>query len=146
QSLLVERIPVIFGVAIALGKLSFAQAESGCMDNLGPLPGPDVVVKESEPFVRIRVHRGETNVVETMDYFTVDGPAHFPTHAAQAGVDYLGGSGTITFPIGQYIASLDIPLIDNGLVDGFKDFTLVFTNSLGVYSATSIRIEDNEMR
>src|SRR5262245_3238327 len=71
KSLLLENIPVIFAAAIASGTPCCAKAET-CGLGYVSRPGPDVVVKENEPFVRIWLHRGATNVVETMDYFTVD--------------------------------------------------------------------------
>ena len=105
------------------------------------------MVLENEPFVRVSLHRvGEANVVQSMDYFTLDGPARFPAQPAKPGAHYVARSGTVTFAVGQSVTTVDIPLIDNGLVDGIKDFSLVLTNSsLGPISGPWVRIEDNEM-
>jgi len=140
-----------------------AKAEN-CLDETAPrVP---IAVLENEPFVRIWLYRlGATNGVQAVDYFTVDGPGYSTTeHVARAGVHYRNRSGTATFAAGQSATSVDVPLIDNGLLDGFKDFTLALTNAaagliLGdgrgivlfdcpdcARSATIlIRIEDNEL-
>ena len=71
KSLSGETTTVIFAAAISFATLYSANAEN-CGGYLGPLPGPDVVVIENEPFVRVSLHRvGEANVVQSMDYFTV---------------------------------------------------------------------------
>src|SRR3989442_15099242 len=124
KSLLVENIWVIFAAAISCATLYSAKAENCAPGPSGPPPGPDVFVLENEPLARIWLYRyQDTNLVQTVDYFTVDGPARFPAQPAKAGVHYLARSGTVTFAVGQNAASVDVPLIDNGLVDGVKDFS-----------------------
>jgi len=102
---------------------------------------PDVVVVENEPFARIRLYRSsDTNLVQTVDYLTFGG---------KPGVDYVPSSGTATFAVGQEATSVDISLIDNGLLDGFRDFRIVLTNrSPGLLAGPDfpwVRIEDNEI-
>src|SRR5439155_27060953 len=92
---------------------------------------PYQLVSENEPFVRVRLYRGgDTSLVQTVDYFTVDGPAGFPARPAKAGLDYVACSGTATFGIGETTTRVDIPLTDIGVVDGLRDFTLVLTNQV----------------
>src|SRR4030095_9669565 len=101
---------------------------------------PDVVVVENEPFARIRLYRSsDTNLVQTVDYFTFGG---------KPGVDYVPSSGTATFAVGQEGTDVDISLIDNGLLDGFRDFQIVLTNGSPGLLLTEdvwVRIEDNEI-
>jgi hypothetical protein len=90
-------------------------------------------------FARVTIHRvGARDQVEAVTYVTING-------TAKAGVHYAARSGTVTFDIGEYATSVDIPLIDNGLVDGAKDFqVLLITPEQGVVTGPWIRIEDNE--
>jgi hypothetical protein len=102
---------------------------------------PDVVVVENEPFARITLYRSsDTNLVQTVDYLTFGG---------KPGMDYVPSSGTATFAVGQEATNVDIPLIDNGLLDGFRDFHIVLTNrSPGLFAGPDfpwVRIEDNEI-
>src|SRR5262249_14109605 len=104
-----------------------------------PPPGPDVVARENEMFAHVLIHRlGSTNQVETVTYVTING-------AAKAGVHYIARSGTVTFDIGEYATTVDVPLIDNRLVDGPKDFRVLLINQeQGVVPGPWVRIEDNE--
>ncbi len=102
---------------------------------------PDVVVVENEPFARIRLYRSSAiDLVQTVYYFTSGG---------NPGVDYVPSSGTATFAVGEEATNVDIPLIDNGLLDGIRDFGLVLTNrSPGLLAGPDfpwVRIVDNEM-
>ncbi|MCI0534566.1 MAG: hypothetical protein L0Z50_05000 [Verrucomicrobiales bacterium] len=84
---------------------------------------------------------GDTNVPMSVDFSTVDG-------TARAGIDYIGATGTVTFASGQLFSGIQITSIDNGRVDGSRDFQIRLTNpSLGVsLFSTSVvaRISDNE--
>ena len=103
---------------------------------------PDVVVCEHQPFARVWLSRAATNTAQTVDYLTTDG-------SARAGIDYGALSGTATFAPGQSSTAVDVPILDNGLVDGLRDFNLILTNAspgLGLGVSRWIRIEDNELR
>jgi len=106
------------------------------------------VVFENEPFARIWLERrGNTNAVQTLDYFTADGhPDSTSSRTARAGIHYVARSGTITFGPGQSATNVDIPIIDNPLLDGLKDFSLVVTyRQLNFLATVWIRIEDNKL-
>jgi len=91
---------------------------------------PSSEAYENEPFLRFRVERdGDTNLVQRVDYFTQD-------VTALAGMHYVAVTGTVIFAVGQTAANIDVPLLDNGLVDSEKRFRLVLTNagpSLTIY-------------
>ena len=80
-------------------------------------------VSETEPFIRFLFRRdGDLNLAQTVDYATVD-------DSAVAGEHYTARGGTVTFAVGQNEAVIDVPLIDNGLVDGDKAFWLLPRNA-----------------
>src|SRR5438552_326039 len=146
----IKAISLMLMAAFSFVPLYWAKAESCGFDVLPPLP--ELVVFENEPFARIWLYREkDTNLVQTVDYFTVDGspPYVLAVAPARSGVHYLARSGTATFAAGQNATSVDIPLVDNGLLDAFRDFRLVLTNpapGLEVWPESFwIRIEDNEM-
>ena len=101
-------------------------------------------VSETAPFVRFSFPgSGNTNATETWNYFTVDGPSG-PYGPALAGVHYTAVSGSITFAPGQGGTNIDVPLIDNGLVDGFKAFSMVVIRG-GYTNIDTMIIDDNEL-
>jgi hypothetical protein len=128
-------------VAAALAGAVFQSARADWCHTIG-FSSPDVVVVENEPFARIRLYRSsDTNLVQTVDYLTFGG---------KPGVDYVPSSGTATFAVGQEATNVDISLIDNGLLDGFRDFRIVLTNgSPGLLLTAAdfpwVVIEDNEI-
>jgi uncharacterized delta-60 repeat protein len=166
---IMKTISLILVTAFSLGAARSAKAENCGL--ISTVFHPQLVVFENEPFARIWLRRlADTNVVQSIDYFTVDGPPEYVTvqHVARTGVDYVKRSGTATFAVGQSVVSVDVPLIDNGMLDGFKDFSLALTNAAaglilgegtfvagGIilgdcpgcprWTALAIRIEDNEL-
>lgn len=99
--------------------------------------GP-IQVFENEPFARLDLHRGDTKDAETVEYFTED-------MSALAGKDYLAQRGTATFATGQGTTTVEVPLVDNGLLDGPREFRLVVTRR-GLFDEYSVEIQDNELR
>ncbi len=101
----------------------------------GPIP-----VFEDEPFVRLCLKRGpDLGEAETMECFTEDG-------SALAGRDYVAQRGTATFAIGQQTTTVEVPLVDNGLLDGPRDFRLVATRRGEFFADYPVEIQDNELR
>ncbi len=130
---------LIFAAAFSLAATYSVKSDS--CSGVG-ISGPDVVVVENEPFARIRLYRSSAiGLVQKVYYFTSGG---------NPGVDYVPSSGTATFAVGEEATNVDIPLIDNGLLDGIRDFGLVLTNrSPGLLAGPDslwVRIEDNELR
>ncbi|MBI3416051.1 MAG: hypothetical protein HY043_12195 [Verrucomicrobia bacterium] len=102
---------------------------------------PDV--SEADGLVSISVTRfGETNQPISVDFATTNG-------TAQAGVDFVGVTGTLNFAAGQRTNSIIVPLIDNGRVDdGPRSFNVVLRNpteGVRIFAGEgSLVIQDNE--
>lgn len=154
---IMKKIALVLAAAAFFGTLCSARGDSCSAVGIGT-PRRGLVVFENEPFARIWLHRrGATRLVQTVDYHTVGGGEH-----------NVARSGTAAFPVGQSATSVDVPLIDNGLLDGFKYFSLILTNpspgltitnpatELGLTNPATglvhdsgrveITIEDNELR
>ena len=69
----------------------------------------------------------------TVDYATADG-------TATAGEDYQETSGTLTFAAGEVVATVAVPVLDDGHDEGKETFTLNLSNARGA------RILDGEAR
>jgi uncharacterized delta-60 repeat protein len=61
--------------------------------------------------------RNGASGTQTVEVFTAD-------QLAEAGVDYVGVTNIVTFLPGQTKASVPIPVIDNSLADGNRNFTI----------------------
>jgi hypothetical protein len=71
-------------------------------------------VSESDGRAVVEVRRsGDTNAVVSVSYSTTD-------ETARVGVDYMATSGTLVFAAGEVVKTFDVPIIDNGLVDGTR--------------------------
>ena len=57
----------------------------------------------------------------TLDYATADG-------SAQAGVDYTGASGTLTFDAGESSTTIEVAVLDDAHDEGEETFTLTLSN------------------
>ena len=71
------------------------------------------------------IRHGNTELELTVRCATMD-------DTAIAGVHYVATASTVTFPAGQTSAQFDIPLIDNGIIDGDKSFKVFITSLSGV--------------
>lgn len=137
----------ILRVATSLLAATPAVHAAGCLQ-----PKPDAVAFENEPFVRIPIYRypgTNANRIETIEYDTtdIDAETYASSQSALAGVHYVASRGSVTFAAGQMVAGVDVRLIDNSVVDGSKDFSVVLreTNGAPIHSGLWIRIHDNEI-
>lgn len=110
------------------------------------------------------VNEGETNAVlnvqrvggygpGTVQFYTMDVPqaardTNTPWAYAISGVDYLGGSGVVSFTNDQTTAQILIPIVDECLVESNETFLVFLTNaaggSLGGRSSATVTIVDND--
>ena len=58
----------------------------------------------------------------TVQYYTVDG-------TATNGIDYVGTNGTLVFTNGLATNTFAVPILNNGLLEGNRDFSVVLTNA-----------------
>ncbi|WP_230169023.1 Calx-beta domain-containing protein [Roseomonas sp. CECT 9278] len=77
----------------------------------------------------------------TVDYATADG-------SAMAGLDYTAASGTLTILAGQLSAVIDVPILDDTLIEGTEGFALQLSNptggaTIGTAQATGSIIDDD---
>jgi len=122
----------VFLVAVLLFAKLQAAGRGFCAVGCG---GPSGVAFENEPAVRVWVNVDPLNA----QFRTVDG-------TAKAGVDYVERTGTLTVSPDSSEAFVDIPLIDNGLLDGTRYFTLNLINkSSGSSTELLVEIRDNEL-
>lgn len=106
---------------------------------------PAILVSEREPVLEVALNRYfpfDTKPEHTVEFYTVDG--HHPSDpvAALAGRDYLATNGVRLIGHSPIIA---IPILDNGLLNPGRHFSLVIRNRSTLESIRRlIRIEDNE--
>jgi uncharacterized delta-60 repeat protein len=67
---------------------------------------------------------GGTNLTTTVDYLFTGG-------SAINGVDYYGTNGTLTFPPGETLQFITVPLVDDPLVEPDETVMLVLSNATG---------------
>jgi uncharacterized delta-60 repeat protein len=67
---------------------------------------------------------GGTNLTTTVDYLFTGG-------SAINGVDYFGTNGILTFPPGETLRFITVPLVDDTLVESDETVTLVLSNATG---------------
>ena len=100
-------------------------------------------VDEGDSSAAIRVLRTNgTDGQVTVDYRTIDG-------SASAGQDYIERSGTLTFADGVAQQTINVPLLDDGILETNETFTLTIDNVTGgatllVPRTATITISDNE--
>jgi uncharacterized delta-60 repeat protein len=85
---------------------------------------------------------GDGSKAAIVDYATTD-------QSARAGADYLARTGTIAFAPGELSQTIQIPLLDNGVVDGDRSFGVELLNPragevLGPRTNATLVIMDNE--
>jgi len=76
---------------------------------------------ENAPFLRFEITRTPAGSAQSVEYFTVG-------HTAYAGAHYRHTQGQLTFAPEQTVATVDVPLIDNAVVDGDKVLELRLAN------------------
>lgn len=84
----------------------------------------DTSVSESGKYVRFSITRFGPLDYATISYTTVDG-------SAKAGDNYVATSGTATFVAGQQSGYIDVPILDDHVVDVPGDFQFVLSNPSG---------------
>ncbi|MGF1938233.1 MAG: PA14 domain-containing protein [Nostoc sp. ChiQUE02] len=98
------------------------------------------VVNEGNTTATVTVTRGNTVGAASLDYITGDG-------TAKAGSDYQAVSGTLAFAAGQASKTIVIPIINDNVGESNEEFTLKFSNAVGVQlttQQTTISILDND--
>ncbi|PYJ06938.1 MAG: hypothetical protein DMF06_17050 [Verrucomicrobia bacterium] len=91
----------------------------------------------------VQVSRGlSTNNVATVDFATVSGGT------AQPGSDYISTNGTLVFQVGQVTKTFNVPIIDDGVIEGPEYVNLqIFNPSLGTFlgvDRATLSILDND--
>lgn len=101
-------------------------------------------VAEDAGAAMIAVLRGtdETNPRVTVDCVAIDG-------SAVNGVDYLASTNTLTFAPGERIKWVRVPVLNDGIRNSTRTFTLILTNAagggvIGWPSSTKVTLLDND--
>jgi hypothetical protein len=103
---------------------------------------PALSVFETSKAVDVWVIRsGAVSESASVSFSTEDG-------TASSGSDYVATSGTIGFSVGQRVQKISVPLKDNDLPDGNRDFSVSLSAASGALltetSIASVTIQDNE--
>ena len=101
-------------------------------------------VAEDAGVVRIGVVRGtdDTNSAVTVDFATSDG-------SATSGLDYSGVAKTLAFAPGERVKQITVPILNDGLKEPTKNFSLTLSNPsggavLGSPATAAVTIVDND--
>ena len=81
-------------------------------------------VREDAAFIRVPLTRGESDSPGTVDFMTADA-------TATAGLDYLRVTNTVRFAPGQREAWVDVPILQDALVEGPETFTVTLSRPTG---------------
>ena len=91
-----------------------------------------ITVNEADGSVTLTVtSTNSTSCNATVEYFTSDG-------SALAGVDYASQSGTLTIPAGETSATIQIPIINDAVYEGEKQFTVSIRNPVNATLGTAV--------
>src|SRR6266487_1995632 len=100
-------------------------------------------VPENAPNVILIVQRaGDANTAVGVDYVTMDG-------TATNGLKYTAVSGTLAFGTNETSKVIAVPILNNSVVDGAKNFRVILSNPtgsalLGTRTNATVTINDNE--
>lgn len=95
---------------------------------------------------RISVLRGtdDTNATATVDYATAD-------VTSTNGLDYTGATNTLVFAPGERVKLVTVPILNDGVNEGTKNFRVILSNPtggagavLGTRTTASVNIVDND--
>ena len=102
-------------------------------DTLPEVSVSDAEADEQAGVLTFRVELSRLSAEEVVvEYMTVDG-------TATAGDDYTGvTSGSVTIPAGDLFATIEVDVVNDGVVEGEETFTLQLT---GVFGATLLNTE-----
>lgn len=100
-------------------------------------------VAESAGAVTLTVQRvNDFGTVVSVDFATADG-------TATNGLKYTGTSGTLTFAAGRTNQTIEVPILNNALVDGARNFRVMLSNPtngfLGTRTNATVFIKDNDV-
>ncbi|MHB8524153.1 MAG: Calx-beta domain-containing protein [Limisphaerales bacterium] len=104
---------------------------------------PDYSVQENAGTATVVVERtGNTSGMASVDYATHDG-------TATAGLDYLTQSGTLTFGVGETNQTINVPILDDQLIEANETILVALSNptgglGLGSQSNAVVTIVDND--
>lgn len=99
---------------------------------------------ESAGFATITVQRlSDPSTTVSVDYATTDG-------TATNGLKYTAVSGTLAFGAGETNQTLLVPILNEGFVEGTKNFRVILTNAtggavLGAHVNATVLITDNDV-
>ncbi|MEB3278588.1 MAG: DUF4347 domain-containing protein [Lyngbya sp.] len=86
----------------------------------------DITVNEGDGVATVTVTASKiSGFAASFDYATSNS-------TAGAGLDYTATSGSLTIPVGQTTVSFDVPLLDDGLEEPDKSFSINLTNLQGI--------------
>ena len=99
-------------------------------------------VAESAGAVTLAVQRlNDPNTTVSVDYATADG-------TATNGLKYTAVAGTLAFGAGETNQIIVVPILNNGFVDGTKNFKVILSNPtnavLGTRTNVTVSITDND--
>lgn len=100
---------------------------------------------ESDGAATVIVQRGDPiDQSATIDFNTTAG-------TATPGVDYSSASGTLTFAVGEATKSIQVPILDDGMVEGDETFNVTLSNpsvsaTLASPSSAVVVISDNDAK
>jgi parallel beta-helix repeat protein len=94
--------------------------QHGAFDILSQL---QVTESDGEAVMEV-IRTGQLSTTEEVSYTTVDG-------TAQTGTNYIATSGTLTFQPGQNHAFIDVPILDDQVVDDPGNFQVVLSDPTG---------------
>jgi hypothetical protein len=101
------------------------------------------VVDENAGFATIVVSTSNPAIASSVDYATVDG-------TAIAGAAYTATSGVLNFAVGVSQLTFNVPILDEGLTSGQKEFTIKLSNAsgsgatVGAGDVAAVEILDND--
>src|SRR5689334_2773925 len=106
---------------IALGALTTSLAQQAAP--LIAFSSPTYEVAENSGMATIKItRRGDLTQTIVVDYLTSDG-------TALAGKDYIAQHGTLSFASGVATGLIQVPILDNGAVDGARTVKVTISNA-----------------
>ncbi|MBE7502559.1 MAG: hypothetical protein HS113_20185 [Verrucomicrobiales bacterium] len=106
------------------------------------LAAKNCTTREEAAYVQVGIIQGENDAAAAVDLTTTDG-------TAKAGVDYVGITNTIAFAPGERLKRVQIPLLNDGVTESARFFTVALSNptagaALGSQRTATVQIGDND--
>jgi polyhydroxybutyrate depolymerase len=129
---------LLLAIWFSAGVLALAQPTSTVQ-----FSAASYTVAESAGAVTLTVQRvNDTNTPVSVDYATADG-------TATNGLKYTAVSGTLAFGTGETNQTLVVPIVNNGFVEGSKNFRVILSNPtnavLGTRTNVTVYITDSDV-